>query len=82
MQYFGGPYPIFFIVCVEIPRFFKGLLCHMDPHRMAYFWGIFFRVARLQNETAPETFLIRCKKGFEKREKRSEKRSEMRPKSF
>ena len=38
--------------------------------------------ACLQNETAPEELLNRYEKWFEKREKGSEKRSEMRPKSF
>ena len=36
----------------------------------------FARVARLQNETAPEKKLLRYEKGFEKREKKTRKRSE------
>ena len=40
------------------------------------------RAARVQNETAPEKFLNRCEKRFEKREKGSEKRSETRLKNF
>ena len=43
---------------------------------------IFFRAARVQNETAPEKFLNRYEKRFEKREKGSEKRSETRLKKF
>ena len=42
----------------------------------------FFRVACLQNETAPEKLLNRYEKRFEKREKGSEKRSETRPKQI
>ena len=38
MPYFWGPYAIF---SVEIPSF-NRLLCHTDPHCMAYFGGIFF----------------------------------------
>ena len=37
---------------------------------------IFVRAVRLQNETAPENLLIWHEKRFEKREKRSERRSE------
>ena len=40
------------------------------------------RAARVQNETAPETFLNRYEKRFEKREEGSEKRSETRLKNF
>ena len=40
------------------------------------------RAARVQNEFAPETFLNRSEKRFEKREKGSEKRSETRLKNF
>ena len=41
-----------------------------------------FRVACLQNETAPEKNLNQYEKGFEKRAKRSEKRSETCLKKF
>ena len=40
------------------------------------------RAARVQNETAPEKFLNRREKQFEKREKGPEKRSETRLKNF
>ena len=45
-------------------------------------WADFFRAARVQNETAPEKFLNRYEKRFEKREKGSKKRSETRLKIF
>ena len=41
-----------------------------------------FRAARVQNEFAPEKFLNRYEKQFEKRDKGSEKRSETRLKKF
>ena len=40
MPYLWGPYAIF---CVEIPQFYR-LLCHTDPHCMAYFGGIFLQI--------------------------------------
>ena len=46
------------------------------------FPAFFVKAARLQNEIAPENFLIWHEKRFEKREKGPEKRSETRPKNF
>ena len=42
----------------------------------------FLKAARLQNEIAPENFLIWHETRFEKREIGPEKRSETRPKNF
>ena len=44
--------------------------------------SVFVRVARVQNEIAPEKLLNRYEKRFEKREKGSEKRSETPLKNF
>ena len=41
----------------------------------------YIKAARLQNETAPENFIIWHEKRFEKREKGPEKRYETRPKN-
>ena len=56
-------------------RFALGLLNPLGrgKNQQSQIWA-----ARLQNEIAPETFLIWYEKWFEKREKRSKKRSETR----